>query len=296
VRTEIPPPTPTASATRQAQAPTDVVAGVSRIHERLAACDDLRPDDHVDGLFRQLVHYAIATADHVADAVMGDAAIQALRPHLVELCARGEHELERMWACRVATSRVPAVALSRFPYLDNYHLLTGLEHRTLARATVRATTRPPRRILFVGAGPLPLSALLLARAHPGVPVDTIDHDPDAVALARTVTARFGAGRVRHHRRELADCDDLGRYDLVVLAALVGLAADEKRDHLRHLHDAMAPGALLLARSAHGLKTLLYPVVDAGALAPYEVLAVVHPTGPVLNSVVLARKRGGATRR
>lgn len=54
---------------------------------------------------------------------------------------------------------------------------------------------------------------------------------------------------------------------------------------------MRPGAMLLARSARGLRTLLYPPVDLRAMPGFEVLEVVHPTDDVVNSVVVARRLG-----
>ena len=83
--------------------------------------------------------------------------------------------------------------------------------------------------------------------------------------------------------------DLGRYDVVVLAALVGGTPAEKAQVIRYLGVTMAPGALLLARSAQGLRTVLYPEVEVAALAAFDVLGVVHPTGDVINSVIVARK-------
>jgi nicotianamine synthase len=264
--------------------PATVVRGIRQIHRGLATAADLRPGEPVDGLFRRLVHLVISTPPSQAAAVLADPDVRALRAGLVELCAAGEYELELAWARHVAASRVPPVAVGRFPYLGNYLQLARLEHDAVALHG----GRPLHRALFVGAGPLPLSSLLLARGL-GVPVDSLDHDPAAVATARALAAGLGADDLAIRHGELAACDDLSRYDLVVLAALVGLTTEEKRVHLDHLLGAMAPGALLLARSVHGLRTLLYPAVALADLAGWDVVAITRPRGPVINSVVLARK-------
>jgi len=271
--------------------PVTVVRNIRQIHHRLAAAPDLRPGEPVDGLFRRLVHLVVTTPPALAHAVLADPDVRALRTSLVELCARGEYELERAWARHVAASPVPPFALARFPYLGNYGQLAQLEHDAVGR---HGGGRPVRRALFVGAGPLPLSSLLLARWL-GVVVDNLDNDPTAVDAARAVASGIGARDLAFRHDELAACDDLSAYDLVVLAALVGLTPEQKRHHLRHLLQVMAPGALLLARSAHGLRTLLYPAIDLADLAGWDVLAVTHPTGPVINSVILARKPCGGSR-
>jgi hypothetical protein len=46
-------------------------------------------------------------------------------------------------------------------------------------------------------------------------------------------------------------------DTVVVAALVGHTRDEKRAVLRAVGRALDPGAYLVVRSAHGLRSLLY---------------------------------------
>jgi len=48
--------------------------------------------------------------------------------------------------------------------------------------------------------------------------------------------------------------------------------------------------MVLARSAHSLRTLLYPVLDVGDGGPggLDPVAVLHPHTDVVNSVVLAR--------
>jgi len=262
-----------------------VVSRVEDLHRRLGALSDLRPGPTVDPLFARLVDVALTTSPGLADEVLADPAVRRLRHELVELAARGEYELELAWAERVAAD--PG-ELDRFPYLENYRLLAGVEHDVVAAHLAR----PVRRVLFVGSGPLPLSSLLLADRL-GVPVDNLDRDPRAVDAACRVALALGAvDRVTFALGDLLDHHDLATYDLVVLAALVGVDPDEKRACLAHLARTMAPGALVLARSAHALRTLLYPGVELPADVALDLLAVVHPPAPVINSIVLARVTDG----
>ena len=262
---------------------------IGELHRRLVALDDLRPGPEVDGIFDALVALALHTPPDVAATVLADPAIAALRPGLVELSARAEYQLELAWAERIADAADPRAELERFPYVENYRRLVEVEGAH-ATAAARRPGRPIRRALFVGSGPLPLSPVLLA-ARLGVPVDSLDRDPAAVHVARRVAALDG-GPVRFVVRDLLAADDLSAYDLVVLAALVGLDSAGKQRGLAHLARVCAPGTLVLARSAHLLKTLLYPEVElpAGSGGPalgLELLDVVHPRPPVINSIVLA---------
>lgn len=270
-----------------------VVTAVEELYGRLVAVGDLRPGPEVDGIFTRLVGLVLSTPAELATTVLADPAVRRLRPHLVELSARAEYELERAWAERIVAAPDPHAELARFPYVDNYRRLARLEQDLVvgrARPAARRAGRPVRRVLFVGSGPLPLSSLFLA-AGLGVAVDNLDRDPTAVDAARRVAAALGAGNVRFAPADVLDVADLSAYDLVVLAALVGVDPGdpgEKRRCLVHLGRTMAPGALVLARSAHALRTLLYPAVDLPAGPAIEALGVVHPRPPVINSLVLGR--------
>ncbi|KAE8677756.1 KNOTTED1-like homeobox protein 6 isoform 1 [Hibiscus syriacus] len=65
------------------------------------------------------------------------------------------------------------------------------------------------------------------------------------------------------------------YDVVFLAALVGMDKDEKVRVIDHLAKYMSPGAILMLRSAHGARAFLYPVVD-----PYKQSTGQQPLGPM----------------
>ncbi|MDF2979455.1 MAG: hypothetical protein K0S40_4183 [Actinomycetospora sp.] len=266
-----------------------LVAEVLALHDALAARPTLEPGPHTDALFTRLVGLAVARRPAaVADAVLADPRLRDRLPDLRARCAAGEYALERSWARRVLAAGDPAAALEGFPYLQNYRDLT----RTEFHAVAGHAPDPPRRALFVGAGPLPLSALLLAR-H-GVAVDAVDVDQEAVVLGGAVARALGDA-VAVREGDVLGLGDLGRYDLVCLAALVGLAPRDKAAALAHLRARMRPGAMVLARSAHSLRALLYPVLDVAGdldvLGGLDPVAVLHPHTDVVNSVVLARVPG-----
>jgi len=87
--------------------------------------------------------------------------------------------------------------------------------------------------------------------------------------------------------------DLVEFDVVYMAALVGMSQAEKEMIILQVADRMRPGALLVVRSAWGMRTCLYPEVQIateGLLKRLEICVVVHPYGQVVNSVVVARVR------
>ncbi|GFP87924.1 nicotianamine synthase [Phtheirospermum japonicum] len=100
-----------------------------------------------------------------------------------------------------------------------------------------------------------------------------------------------SGRMEFRTTDIMDVSGpmLRDYDVVFLAALVGMEVEEKMRVVEYLAEHMAPGAILMLRSAHGARAFLYPVVEPRNLRGFEVLSVYHPTDDVINSVVVARK-------
>jgi nicotianamine synthase len=255
---------------------------IVHLTDQLAALPHLRPDPRTNALFGGLVQAVLAAPDHHARDVLAHPDVESRRDAVRDLSARGETALEHAWAERIAAAPDPRAALATFPYLDNYRRLTALEVRLLTHSG-----GAPTSVAVLGCGPLPLSTLGYAEAL-GCPVTGLDRDPAAVNLARQVAARVKSTGVRFEEADAADVDLMG-YDAVVLAALVGDTPSGKAAILDRMAGAMRPGAMLLARSARGLRTLLYPPVDLGAMPRFEVLEVVHPTDDVINSVVVARR-------
>jgi hypothetical protein len=149
--------------------------------------------------------------------------------------------------------------------------------------------RPPRRIAFIGSGPLPLTSLTLLRAlrrdmlspaqfgsefnvfgaggqqhgdDDDVTVLNVDIDPTAIEASRTLSRRLGKyGRGMEFC--VADAGDwsmdLSDCDVVYLAALVGLSAQDKAVKIGGIAAKMRPGALMMVRGCNDLKLCLYPV-------------------------------------
>lgn len=120
------------------------------------------------------------------------------------------------------------------------------------------------RVLNVGCGPTPFTALLLARAT-GAQVTGIDRDPRAVSRAHRLVARCGLER--RVRILLGDASaQLPPFDVAVLA----LQVTPKQPVLAALADRAAPEARLIVRlpaawCAHmydALPALLTPVAEA----------------------------------
>ncbi len=248
---------------------------------------DLRPSPGTNATFGRLVQLCTSAGGRTAREVFASPGATDLLHSLRKVSARGETQLERYWASEVARAEDAWTALARFPYLDNYRDLVRVE---LAAAAAGGHS-DPRSVAVLGAGPLPLTGLLLAHDH-GAQVVNVDRDAEACALGSTVTSALSlSDHVRTIQADAADAGSLAEIaeaDLVVLAALVGEDGAGKRSVLDALARALSPETTLLVRSAHGMRTALYPQTCPDDLHGFRLLLEVRPWGEVVNSVLVAR--------
>ncbi|EAQ85681.1 hypothetical protein CHGG_06934 [Chaetomium globosum CBS 148.51] len=253
-----------------------LVRTIVETHSDLLKLPHFRPGNAINKLLGNLVSVCSEIHDReVVDRVLSHARVQAVLPSLRQICAQAESCLELHWAEHIlSTKGTPDEVLARlktFPYYENYQDLTRLELCSI----LSATKTTPRHVAFIGSGPLPLTSLCLLQAL----------KQDALA---------GRGMEFICAEATAADKDLAEFDVVYLAALVGITQAEKERIVLQVVDRMRPGALLVVRSSWGLRTCLYPEVDLateGLLKRLECCVVVHPYGQVVNSVIVARVRG-----
>jgi nicotianamine synthase len=285
----------------EAEPPSDVGDRLHRVYHQLALLPSLDPSAHVDALFGELVGLVQNSPAALAAHLMADPVLFAVQERLQALCAEGEARLEAHWARRIIESPEGGawMALEAFPYFSNYERLARLEVAALRMTTDDRQgadrVRPARRALFVGSGPLPLTSILLAARH-GLTVTNLDVDPTACLLGRRLALRLGieASCDFIHRDVLAHAS-LADVDVVFMAALVGRHRTEKRAILAHIARHLPSHASVVVRSAHRLRTLLYPGVDVADLGGLGPLLELHPHDEVINSVIVARLPAGPSR-
>ncbi|XP_057962040.1 nicotianamine synthase [Malania oleifera] len=265
-----------------------LVQKVCEMYEKLICLDSLKPSKDVNFLFTQLV--ALCMPPSTIDVTKLSKSVQEMRSNLIRLCGEAEGHLESHFSILLVSSyQNPILHLKLFPYYQNYLDLTQLEFSLLSEHC----TYLPSRVAFIGSGPLPLTSIVLALNHlSSASVHNYDMDASANLKAHRLVSPDPnlSKRMFFHTTDIMDVSEgLKDYEVVILAALVGLEIKEKLVIIDHLAKFMAPGALLMLRSAHGARGFLYPVVNPRDVRGFEVLKVFHPTNEVINSVVVARK-------
>lgn len=260
-----------------------IIHTVLTTYRELKKQTSLSPSERVNELFTRLVSLSEVFDHKTVNAVFSDTTIQSILPDLRSLCEEGEILLEKYWARKIQQSQY--YTLRSFPYYDNYLELTQLEYNTICAVT----DKPFSTITYIGSGALPLTSICFAQMYKQY-IHNIERDPEAVALSRSL--------IRHCKLEAnitiseGNADtwvDFEKTDIVFLAAMVGYSLDQKQHTLRHLYTHMRPGQLLVIRTTHSLRSLLYPLISPEDIPHFTIKAVMHPYTQVVNSVIIAER-------
>ncbi|KAI4301703.1 hypothetical protein L6164_034954 [Bauhinia variegata] len=264
-----------------------LIEKVCELYDQISSLESLKPCKNVDMLFTQLVLTCMPPSP--IDVTNLPKRVQDIRSKLIRLCGEAEGLLESHYSAILGSYDNPLDHLHIFPYYTNYLKLGLLEFTILSQHCAHV----PSKIAFVGSGPLPFTSIVLASNH--LPTTTF-HNYDLDTLANSQALRLVESdpdlskRMVFHTSDILDVTNtLKDYEVVYLAALVGMDKEEKGRIIDHLAKHMAPGAFLMLRSAHGARAFLYPVVEPSDLHGFEVLSIFHPTDEVINSVLIARK-------
>ncbi|KAL5842356.1 hypothetical protein ACOSQ3_012959 [Xanthoceras sorbifolium] len=263
-----------------------LVTRIKQIHDSLSKLDSLSPSDQVNSLFASLLK--LCTLPCSIDINVLPQKVQLMRESLITLCSRVEGSLEIKFATMLAKIPQPLHNLNLYPYYDRYIKIANLEYGILKENGVVQ----PKKLAFVGSGPMPLSSIIMASLHMrSTHFDNFDIDEAANDVARRIVASDGGFE---KRMKFVTCDimevkeKLKEYDCIFLAALVGITKGEKMKILGHIRKYMKEGGVLLLRSSKGAGAFLYPVVEEHHLLGFEPLSIFHPTSDVMSSVLVRK--------
>jgi nicotianamine synthase-like protein len=237
----------------------DLIACILQAHAALRRETDLSPRNPAinDALSALVASILKGCPPDEEREVLDHPDVRAVRAELIDRLAIAEGEMERCWGeTFCARASLAPADLADFTYWDCYRNLVAAELGTLPAGL---DLGKGESIAFVGAGPLPLSAILM-HLSTGGRVTCIDRDPRACRLACELCRKAGLTGV-----EIA-CALGARYDyaphpVVFVASLV----PDKAEVMRCIRER-CPHAVVALRSADGLCTLLYDPVDETELA------------------------------
>ncbi|KAI9486013.1 MAG: Nicotianamine synthase [Benjaminiella poitrasii] len=277
---------------------SSLVDEIRHVYHQLSKIDVLMPSNHVNTLFTKLVTICTLQYDtETVKTVLKDTYIASLIPNLRILASQGEYFLELTWAKEFVRQKQSKPELSQFIYYQNYVDLVQLELYALRSINARL-----KHLVFIGSGPLPLSSILMYQKLYSIPLDTndttpltvhnIDRDQDSINISGTLLKRLGIDHgVQQHLMDAIEYPGFCHSDVVILGALVGQDAQEKMLFLTNIGKQMKQGSIVMVRSSHSLRKLLYPSIEPYQvkLCGFETMIVLHPFNDVVNSILIARK-------
>lgn len=261
------------------------------LYNQISNLESLKPSKNVDTSFQQLMSICLPTETNIYVEKLCPK-VQNIRTNLIKLRSEAIGYSEQHFSTILGSLEDnPLRHLDLYPYYTNYLKLSKVEFDLLTLHT----SHVPTKIAFVGSGSLPFTSIILAKFHLlNTTFHNFDIDPQANSLAYQLVSRDPdlSSRIIFHTMDILNATDILRdYDVVFLASLVGVDKEAKFKVIEHLEKHMAPGALLMLRSAKGLRAFLYIDVDPCDLRGFEVLETYHPSlsDGFVNSVMVARK-------
>lgn len=147
----------------------------------------------------------------------------------------------------------------------------------------------PERLLVVGAGPFPTTAISFMRAHPGASVACIELRAEAFTLATQVARISHCESLEVIHADALTVTDFSAYDCVIVGTVVGVGVAEKRRVVDHFLEHVPGSTLLILRTAIGPGRIVYPSVDIEQLAGIEHEILLNPPQETFTMIITDRR-------
>jgi hypothetical protein len=259
-----------------------VIGKIVAVHALLTTESDLSPRNQKIGIaLRELVDLLLQSYGPAETAaILNHPEVAALRSSLLDRLSEAESALERFWSQRFRNRKTLHVRdLRKFLYWRNYERLLGMELKALA-AIWRSKAQKHGEIVFVGGGPLPLSAIVL-HMRTGKPVLCVDADAEASECAGKLLAKLSLSQVSAVHKDGMDFD-YGGASAIFIASLTNRKMDVAK---RIVETCKEP--VVAIRTVDGIRALLYCPADVAALkaAGLFLAGQTEPDAETINSTL-----------
>jgi nicotianamine synthase-like protein len=265
---------------------SDCGPAVGMAGRAVALCIDAVNEQSYAGreqVFTELDHILARLEPAKITSVLGDPAYIAMRENVHSVRADYEYQREYVLAKEIigAHNRAPARA---FRSAEWYSQATHFEMQALI-------PYQPRRMLFVGSGPFPISPLSYMAEDPAVEVTCLERSPDASEHAVEVAKVFGFDQLKVITADAFDVADYDDFDCVMVGLVVGTSDSDKNRIVDHFLRRVPNSTLLTFRTAVGSGRVIYPSIEPGRFgdAPYTEL----PDPPHESFTMVLLDRSGA---
>jgi Nicotianamine synthase protein len=204
-----------------------------------------------------------------------------IRGYLHEIRAQYEYDRERALARRLVAAGDES-PLAGFRSASWYEEAHQFELDALAPYA-------PKRLLVVGAGPFPTTALSFMRAHRDATVACVELRAEAYTLATQVARISNCEALQVIHADALTLEDFSAYDCVIVGTVVGVSEAEKRRVIEHFLEFVPASTLLVLRTAIGPGRIVYPSVDLSQLAGIEYRLLTDPPQETFTMIITDRR-------
>lgn len=251
---------------------------IRELYNEICKLTELKPSDKTNRLFSQLVS---ASLDDTAEHDLSEVEVSNLQ----HMSAQAEYLMEVHWAKNIAKSTNPHKTLKEFWYFKNYTDLTKLEWSGLQSC---CSHNHLKAILFLGSGPLPLTAIILAMSY-GCQVTLLDIDKSAMSLSKKVIDALGlSDKFNYIVADAKGFTNYQQYEVIYVAALAGLETSDKEKIVENIKIHAQSSAHIMMRSSYANRALLYKPLAKQIFKKLKPLIEIKPYTDVINSVVIFR--------
>jgi hypothetical protein len=233
-------------------------------------------------LFAELDQLLFGVDDAFTQWILQHSDFVPIRDRLHAIRAEYEYDRERDLA-RALVAAGDESPLARFRSADWYEEAHAFELEALARFA-------PRRVLVVGAGPFPTTAISFMRAHPDASVTCIEIRAEAYTLATQVAHISDCEQLEVIHADALTLEDFSSYDCVIVGTVVGVSVAEKRHVVEHFLEHVPASTLLILRTAIGPGRIVYPSVDLEQLAGIDYKVMVDPPQETFTMIITDRRK------
>jgi hypothetical protein len=221
---------------------------------------DLSPaNSRVTEMIGRLVHrIRLPYLSEEVHAVLSNPSIQHLHRNLLAKLSKAEYEAELFDSRHLCkTDGFDLSIITQLSTWSIYETLVGQELQLLHKLSPRMASEAP--IVFVGSGPLPLSAIML-HLYGNVEVICLEIDSAACEASRELLQRIGLGDKLVVKQINGADFDYAPYRKVFVASLV----TNKLPVLEQIRRTSRE-ALVAVRTAEGMRQLMYEALDEDQL-------------------------------
>lgn len=231
-------------------------------------------------LFAELDELLLGVDEPFTQWILDHPQFRPIRERLHEIRAEYEYDRERDLA-RALVAAGDESPLERFRSASWYHEAHNFELQALAPYALK-------RLLVVGAGPFPTTALSFMHAHPDATVACIELRAEAYTLATQVARISNCEDLQVIHADALTIEDFSDYDCVLVGTIVGVNAQDKRRVVEHFLRYVPASTLLILRTAIGPGRIVYPSVDLNQLAGIKYRVLVNPPQETFTMIITDR--------